>query len=129
LARAIFGADPIDSGDVIMNGRKLSLKSPSDAIKAASPTSRRTARRGLAVKMQLAENITMANVQEISQRFGVLSRSLEMEAAKRYVKELSSGRPASPRLLTIFPEAISRRWSLQVAVLRFKDSDLRRTDS
>jgi ribose transport system ATP-binding protein len=40
------------------------------------------------VKMQLTENITMANVQEISRRFGVLSRRREMEAAQRYVGEL-----------------------------------------
>ena len=49
LARAIFGADPIDSGTVIMNGKRLSvaltLRMPS---RPASPTSRRTAsRKGL----------------------------------------------------------------------------------
>jgi len=89
LGRAIFGADPIDSGDVIMNGRRLSLRSPSDAISAGiAYLSENRKEDGLAVKMQLAENITMANVQEISSRFGVLSRSQEMEAAQRYVKEL-----------------------------------------
>jgi ribose transport system ATP-binding protein len=100
LARAIFGADPIDSGDVIMNGRKLSLKSPSDAIKAGiAYLSENRKEEGLAVKMQLAENITMANVQEISQRFGVLSRSLEMEAAKRYVKELLIRTPSLTQIV------------------------------
>ena len=89
LARAIFGADPIDSGDVIMNGRKLSMKSPSDAIKVGiAYLSENRKEEGLAVNMQLAENITMANVKKISSRFGVLSRSREMEAAQRYVKEL-----------------------------------------
>ena len=89
LGRAIFGADLIDAGDVIMNGRRLSLKSPSDAIEAGiAYLSENRKEEGLAVKMQLAENITMANVQEISQRFGVLSRSREMEAAQRYVKDL-----------------------------------------
>ncbi len=95
LGRAIFGADPIDSGEVIMNGRKLSLNSPSDAIRAGiAYLSENRKEEGLAVKMQLAENITMANVQEISQRFGVLSRSREMEAAQRYVKELTIRTPS-----------------------------------
>ena len=95
LGRAIFGADPIDSGEVIMNGRRLSLKSPSDAIKAGiAYLSENRKEEGLAVKMQLAENITMANVLEISRRFGVLSRSREMEAAQRYVKELGIKTPS-----------------------------------
>jgi ribose transport system ATP-binding protein len=95
LGRAIFGADPIDSGAVIMNGRRLSLKSPSDAIEAGiAYLSENRKEEGLAVKMQLAENITMANVLEISRRFGILSRSKEMEAAQRYVKELGIKTPS-----------------------------------
>jgi len=52
LGRAIFGADPIDSGDVIMGDRKLSLNSPADTIKAGiNATSRRNRKaQGLAVK-------------------------------------------------------------------------------
>jgi len=89
LGRAIFGADPIDSGEVMMNDCRLSLHSPADAIKAGiAYLSENRKEDGLAVKMQLAENVTMANVQEISRRFGVLSRSQEMEAAQRYVGEL-----------------------------------------
>ena len=89
LGRAIFGADPINSGEVIMNGRRLALSSPSDAIQAGiAYLSENRKEEGLAVKMQLAPNITMANVQEISRRFGVLSSGQEVEAAQRYVKEL-----------------------------------------
>lgn len=89
LARAIFGADPIDSGEVIMNDKKLKFRTPSDAIKAGiAYLSENRKEEGLAVKMQLAENITMSNVQKISSRFGVLSRDREIEAAQRYVDEL-----------------------------------------
>jgi ribose transport system ATP-binding protein len=95
LGRAIFGADPIDSGEVLMNDHVLSLKTPSDAIKAGiAYLSENRKDEGLAVKMQVAENVTMANVQEISRRFGVLSRNLEMEAAQRYVKDLSIRTPS-----------------------------------
>ncbi len=100
LGRAIFGADPIDSGEVIMNGRRLSLSSPSDAIKAGiAYLSENRKEEGLAVKMQLAENVTMANVQEISQRFGVLSRRQEMAAAQRYVKELGIKTPSLSQIV------------------------------
>jgi ribose transport system ATP-binding protein len=78
-----------------MNGRRLSLKSPSDAIKAGiAYLSENRKEEGLAVKMQLAENITMANVLEISRQFGVLSRTREMEAAQKYVKELGIKTPS-----------------------------------
>jgi ribose transport system ATP-binding protein len=94
LGRAIFGADPIDSGEVMMNDRRLSLHSPADAIKAGiAYLSENRKEDGLAVKMQLAENVTMANVQEISRRFGVLSRHLEMGAAQRYVRDLTIRTP------------------------------------
>jgi ribose transport system ATP-binding protein len=95
LGRAIFGADRIDSGEVLMNGEKLALRSPSEAIKAGiAYLSENRKEEGLAVKMQLAENVTMANVQDISQRFGVLSRTLEQEAAQRYVKDLTIRTPS-----------------------------------
>jgi ribose transport system ATP-binding protein len=95
LARAIFGADPINSGEVIINGRKVALKSPSDAINAGiAYLSENRKDEGLAVRMQLAENITMANVQEISRRFGVLSRNQEMQAAQHYVRDLNIRTPS-----------------------------------
>ena len=34
LARAIFGADPIDSGEILVDGRSVSIRSPADAVKA-----------------------------------------------------------------------------------------------
>jgi len=94
LGRAIFGADPIVSGDVIMNDHKLSLHSPFDAIKAGiAYLSENRKEEGLAVTMTLAENVTMANVLEICRRFGVLSRSQEMTVTQRYVKDLTIRTP------------------------------------
>jgi len=89
LVRAIFGADPIDSGDVYMNNERVSIKSPAEAIKAGIaylPENRKE--EGVAVTMQLDENITMADVPRISRRFGLLSRKQEEEIAQHYVNEL-----------------------------------------
>ena len=33
MARAVFGADPFDSGRVIINGREVHIRSPQDAIR------------------------------------------------------------------------------------------------
>jgi len=100
LGRAIFGADPIDSGDVIMNDRKLSLSAPSDAIKAGiAYLSENRKEEGLAVKMTLAENVTMANVLEICRRFGVLSRGQEIDVTQRYVKSLTIKTPSLTQIV------------------------------
>lgn len=95
LARAIFGADPIDAGEIFMNGQKLSLRSPSESIRAGiAYLSENRKQEGLAVRMQLAENVTMANVEAVSQRLGVISRAQEMSACQQYVDELTIRTPS-----------------------------------
>jgi len=95
LARAIFGADPVDGGEILMNGKKLSLRSPSESIRAGiAYLSENRKQEGLAVKMQLAENVTMANVNAVSRRLGVISRSKEMKACQHYVDELTIRTPS-----------------------------------
>ena len=44
LARAIIGADPIDAGRVLLNGREVRIRTPEDAARWGSPTSPRIAR-------------------------------------------------------------------------------------
>jgi len=95
LARALFGADPLDAGEIRIQGRRLTPRSPSDAIRAGiAYLSENRKQEGLAVKMQLAENITMANVRKISSRLGVISRAQELAACRTYVNELSIRTPS-----------------------------------
>ena len=44
--RAIFGANPIDGGQVYVHGKEVKIKSPSQAIKAGIATRRRIVRTG-----------------------------------------------------------------------------------
>jgi ribose transport system ATP-binding protein len=95
LGRAIFGADPVQSGEVFMDGRKLRIRSPADAIGAGiAYLSENRKEEGLAVKMELAVNITMANVMEVSRRFGILSSRQEMAAARKFVDDLAIRTPS-----------------------------------
>jgi ribose transport system ATP-binding protein len=100
LARALFGADPIDSGEVRLNERKLPRLSPSECIKAGlAYLSENRKLEGLAVKMNVAENVTMANVPAISPRLGVISRSLEMSACRKYVDDLTIKTPSLTQIV------------------------------
>jgi ribose transport system ATP-binding protein len=95
LARAIFGADPIDSGAVIMNGKVLTSLSPSESIRAGiAYLSENRKQEGLAVRMKVAENVTMANMAGVSSRLGVISRGRELKACRRYVEELAIRTPS-----------------------------------
>ena len=95
LGRAIFGADRVDSGTIVLNGRPLSLLSPSDAIKAGiAYLSENRKQEGLAVRMQLAENVTMANVPEVSRTLGIISRAAELKASQKYVDDLMIRTPS-----------------------------------
>ncbi|MGC8778043.1 MAG: sugar ABC transporter ATP-binding protein [Candidatus Caldatribacteriaceae bacterium] len=95
LARAIFGADPKDKGEIYLYGQKVDIDSPIDAIRAGIgylPEDRKLS--GLAIEMLLSENITMANTEEVSSRTGVISHSKERQVAEHYVKELDIRTPS-----------------------------------
>jgi ribose transport system ATP-binding protein len=100
LARAIFGADPIDSGEVILNGHKVAISSPSDGINAGiAYLSENRKEDGLAIKMRITENVTMANVEKICRQLGILSRNGELEATKKYSSELGIKTPSLQQIV------------------------------
>jgi ABC-type sugar transport system ATPase subunit len=72
LCRAIFGVDPLTSGEIFVEGRRAQLRSPRDAVRAgiALVTEDRQVS-GLALRLPIADNMTLANVERIS-RFGFL---------------------------------------------------------
>jgi rhamnose transport system ATP-binding protein len=61
LARVLFGVTPADSGDIILNGRPVTISSPQQAVThgiAYVPEDRR--RHGIILEMPIAHNMTMA---------------------------------------------------------------------
>ena len=63
LLRLIFGADPKDSGEILLDGKPLDIRSPREAIDngiALVPEDRRG--QGVVVEMTVRENITMSAI-------------------------------------------------------------------
>jgi ribose transport system ATP-binding protein len=77
LCRAIFGLDPIDSGAVLVSGQPVQIRSPQEAVTAgiALLTEDRQ-KTGLALRLAIASNVTLANVAGIS-HLGVLDLTAE----------------------------------------------------
>ena len=62
VARAIFGADPIDSGDIEVHGKKVKIASPQDAVRMGlAYLSEDRKHFGLVTPMSVRDNITMAS--------------------------------------------------------------------
>ena len=77
LCRAVFGMDAIDAGEIRIAGRVVKIESPRDAVKAgiALVTEDRQIT-GLALKLTIGQNTTLANVEKISPR-AVLDKNAE----------------------------------------------------
>ncbi|MGB3565053.1 MAG: sugar ABC transporter ATP-binding protein [Thermoanaerobaculia bacterium] len=88
LARAIFGADPTDSGTVRVTGRILPGQQPSASIAAGLGflTEDRQLQ-GLLLKRSVAENITLTTLDDFA-RLGVLDLGAEAERAETMVDKL-----------------------------------------
>ena len=87
--RAIFGADPKESGQIFVDGKEVSIRQPIDAIRAGImlvPEDRR--RDGLCVKQSIGYNILLPNLDLVCNRFGVVDRSKEKAMTEEAVKNL-----------------------------------------
>jgi ribose transport system ATP-binding protein len=95
LARAVFGADPIDAGEVRVHGRKVSIRSPGDAVAhGIGYLSEDRKQLGLAVGMDVESNIALASMRKfLSLGFFVDRAALEATGA-RYVRQLQIKTPS-----------------------------------
>lgn len=93
MARAIFGADKKDSGEIYMNGRKIEIKSTVDAVEnGIGYLSEDRKRYGLVVQKSVAENTSMAVLKKFVKRL-FIDKAKETREAERYVKLLNTKTP------------------------------------
>lgn len=88
VVKAIFGADPIDSGEITVFGKKAVIKQPLDAIRRGIglvPESRKT--EGLNLGMTIKDNIIMTSVGKIS-KFGIINKEKRKSIPMQLQKEL-----------------------------------------
>lgn len=88
LARSIFGLEPISKGDLFINGEKVKISSPQDAIKYGIghvPESRKE--QGLFLDMSVKENILINELRKY-RKLKVLDWAKINEEALDYIKNL-----------------------------------------
>ena len=94
VARAVFGADPIDSGEIRINGKVAHVKSPGDAVgRGIGYLSEDRKRYGLASGMDVESNIVLASFRKFLGTLGVVNSKKTREAGQEYVNALSIKTP------------------------------------
>jgi len=102
LARAIFGADPIDSGKVFVRGEEKKLKTPKDAVSQGIgflPEDRRV--QGLVLSSSLESNVALGVYDRLS-KYSVIRAGDRRSLAKKYVETLKVKPPYIERLVRFF---------------------------
>ena len=87
--RAIFGVDPKESGEIILDGKALKINCPMDAIKAGivlAPEDRK--KDGLCTKLSIRDNIALPNLDILCSKLGVVNRKKEKEMSDKAVRDL-----------------------------------------
>jgi ribose transport system ATP-binding protein len=95
VARAIFGADGFDSGEIFIKGQKVHVKSPSDAVMhGIGYLSEDRKRYGLALGMDVKENIAMAAMRKFLRWLGWVDFKKTMVRGQEMVKALDIKTPS-----------------------------------
>jgi len=94
VARAIFGADPLDAGEIRLEGRPVRVHSPRDAISLGIglvPEDRKLL--GLVLGMAVRENVTLANLAAVAPG-GFINPARERAIAEKYIHDLMIRTPS-----------------------------------
>ncbi len=93
--RAIFGVDLKESGEIILDGKPVTIRKPEDAIRAGivlAPEDRK--KDGLCTKLSIRHNIALPNLDLICNKFGVINSQKELEMCDRVVENLKVKTPS-----------------------------------
>lgn len=122
LARAVYGADSFDSGEIFVNGKKTEIKTPEAAVKhGICYLSEDRKQFGLMLGKSVTENTVLASLDDYI-RFGWINDAAAKAAAEEKNKQLRTKTPSMDQLLKNLSggnqqKVIVARWLL-------KDSDV-----
>ncbi len=92
--RAIFGVDPKESGEILLDGKAIQIHNPKDAIQAGivlAPEDRK--KDGLCTKLSIRHNIALPNLDLLCNKLGVVNSHKEDEMCNKTVENLKIKTP------------------------------------
>lgn len=97
--RVLFGADPSEGGTITINGKKVTIKSPNDAIaNGICYLSEDRKALGLAIGLSLRDNCVMANMDEFM--IGPFTNDKKIDAmTQEYIEKIGIKTPSTRQLV------------------------------
>ncbi len=133
VARCAFGADRPSSGEILLDGRVLRLRSPRDALRAgiAMLTEDRIGS-GLVPGLSIRDNVSLASFDAMS-RWGVLNRGRQSALVQSKVRELDVRPRDIERLVRMLSggnqqKVVLAKWLLTQARVLMLDEPTRGVD-
>ncbi|MEC2224068.1 MULTISPECIES: sugar ABC transporter ATP-binding protein [Heyndrickxia] len=95
VARAIFGADRLDSGEIFIKGQKVQINSPEDAVNhGIGYLSEDRKQFGLMVDMDVKTNIVMASMKDFQRPLGWINAPKMKQQSEKMVQRLRIKTPS-----------------------------------
>jgi ribose transport system ATP-binding protein len=95
VARAVFGADPIDGGEILVHGRPVRIRTPRDAVAhGLGYLSEDRKQFGLATAMDVQANIAMTSLSRLLRMGMFLDSAAIASTAAGYVRQLGIRTPS-----------------------------------
>lgn len=94
VMRALFGADPIISGEIRLEGKEYNFKTPEDAIDAGivlCPEDRKM--QGILPNLRVSENISISIWKNLINKFGMIEEKKEANIVEENIKKFSIKTP------------------------------------
>lgn len=96
IVRALIGADPSNEKEIYLNGKKVTIKNPTDALAQGIcliPESRKT--QGLVLNMTIKNNISLPILNELTNKFRVINQKKETKIVNQSIRDLLIKTPSS----------------------------------
>jgi L-arabinose transport system ATP-binding protein len=100
VARAIFGADKISSGEIFLNGKQVNINNPKDAIREGiglCPEDRKN--EGLVLLRSVKDNTCVVVLKKLCKALFFIDTEKEEALTHEYVKKLRTKTPSIEQLL------------------------------
>lgn len=99
VMQALFGADRIESGEIYLNGKRIKIKNPGDALYhgiGLLPEDRKN--QGVLLGLSVKENVTFSSLEQ-AMRGPFVDQKKDMAIAKEYVDKLQIKTPGINQLV------------------------------
>lgn len=134
LARAVFGADPMDAGEVHLHGKKVTIKSPEQAVAhGIGYLSEDRKQFGLATGMDVQSNIALASMKTFLSMGVFIDQAAIAATGQRYVAQLNIKTPSGRQPVRLLSggnqqKIVIAKWLLRDCSVLFFDEPTRGID-